>query len=153
MGARRVVVGEGPGHQRDTELVVHASGLEPQLADRAIEFIDLNRDEVRKVRLKADYSGLRELWLPRTVLLNFCFFVRCDDFLCRLREVMQLIEASPGDSENSHKGGPSGFCDLITVGVWDLVNEPMGPQHAEFPADGSGAPSPLRWNLRRCAVE
>lgn len=68
MGARRVVVGEGPGHQRDTELVVHASGLEAQLADRGIEFIDLNRDEVRKVRLKADYSGLRELWLPRTVL-------------------------------------------------------------------------------------
>jgi uncharacterized protein (DUF362 family) len=26
LGASRVLVGEGPGHQRDTELVVHAAG-------------------------------------------------------------------------------------------------------------------------------
>lgn len=68
MGARRVVVGDGPGHQRDTELVVRSTGLEQQLAERGIEFIDLNRDEVRKVKLRANYSGLRELWLPLTVL-------------------------------------------------------------------------------------
>jgi uncharacterized protein (DUF362 family) len=70
MGARRVVVGDGPGHQRDTELVVRATGLERQLAERGIEFIDLNRDEVRKVKLRANFSGLRELWLPRTVLAS-----------------------------------------------------------------------------------
>lgn len=70
MGALRVVVGEGPGHQRDTELLIHATGLEPQLAERGIEFIDLNRDEVRKVKLRANYSGLHELWLPRTVLTS-----------------------------------------------------------------------------------
>lgn len=68
MGARRVVVGDGPGHQRDTELVVRSTGLEQQLAERGIEFIDLNRDEVGKVELRANYSGLRELWFPRTVL-------------------------------------------------------------------------------------
>src|SRR3981081_1588068 len=28
----RVVIGEGPGHQRDTELVVQAAGLKPHLA-------------------------------------------------------------------------------------------------------------------------
>jgi uncharacterized protein (DUF362 family) len=68
LGASRVVIGEGPGHQRDTELVVHAVGLKPHLADRQIEFVDLNRDELARVRLKADFSGLGELWLPRTVL-------------------------------------------------------------------------------------
>src|SRR6201988_3102742 len=68
LGAARVVVGEGPGHQRDTELVVQAANLKPHLADRRIDFVDLNRDELARVKLKADYSGLGELWLPRTVL-------------------------------------------------------------------------------------
>ena len=68
LGATRVVIGEGPGHQRDTELVVQAAGLKPHLADRQIEFVDLNRDELARVKLKANYSGLGELWLPRTVL-------------------------------------------------------------------------------------
>jgi len=68
LGAARVVIGEGPGHQRDTELVVQAAGLKPHLSERQIEFADLNRDELRKVKLKANYSGLRELWLPRSIL-------------------------------------------------------------------------------------
>lgn len=68
LGASHVVIGEGPGHQRDTELVVHAVGLEQILQDRRITFADLNRDELRKAQLKADYSGLRELWFPVTAL-------------------------------------------------------------------------------------
>jgi uncharacterized protein (DUF362 family) len=70
LGARHVVVGEGPGHQRDTELVIDAAGLRPMLREKRIEFADLNRDELRRVRLKARYSGLGELWLPREVLAS-----------------------------------------------------------------------------------
>ena len=70
LGARRVVIGEGPGHQRDTELVVDAAGLRPVLNEKRIEFVDLNRDEVCRVRLKASYSALGELWLPRNVLAS-----------------------------------------------------------------------------------
>ena len=70
LGAVQVTIGEGPGHQRDTELVVHAAGLEPQLKERQIEFVDLNRDELRRVKLRANYSGLHELWLPRAVLAS-----------------------------------------------------------------------------------
>ena len=70
LGARRVVIGEGPGHQRDTELVVDAAGLRPILREKRIEFADLNRGELSKVRLKANYSGLGELWVPREVLAS-----------------------------------------------------------------------------------
>jgi uncharacterized protein (DUF362 family) len=70
LGAARVVIGEGPGHQRDTELVIQAAGLKPHLAERHIKFVDLNRDELRKVKLKAKYSGIGELWLPRAVLAS-----------------------------------------------------------------------------------
>jgi uncharacterized protein (DUF362 family) len=70
LGASRVVVGEGPGHQRDTELVMHAAGIEHILSEPTIQFVDLNRDEVVRVPLKANYSGLGELWLPRSVLAS-----------------------------------------------------------------------------------
>lgn len=70
LGARRVVVGEGPGHQRDTELVVASAGLRPVLREKRIQFVDLNRAELRKVTLQARYSGLSELWLPCEVLAS-----------------------------------------------------------------------------------
>ena len=68
LGASRVVVGEGPGHERDTEMVVSETGLEQELEDRAIAFVDLNRDELVRTKTKADYSGLGRVWLPRTAL-------------------------------------------------------------------------------------
>jgi len=67
LGARSVVVGEGPGHQRDTEWVTSAARLPEQLSDK-IQFVDLNRDELRQVRLKAYYTGVDSLWLPVSVL-------------------------------------------------------------------------------------
>ncbi len=68
LGARSVVVAEGPGHQRDTYLVLAESGLEGQLRRQKLAFVDLNRDELIKVATRANYSGLDHLWLPRTVL-------------------------------------------------------------------------------------
>jgi len=68
LGAGRVIVAEGPGHQRDTYLALVESGLDEQLRLRHVQFIDLNRDGVVRVPTKSDYSGLGHLWLPRTVL-------------------------------------------------------------------------------------
>lgn len=70
LGASRVLVGEGPGHQRDTYLVLAESGLENQLRGQRIKFVDLNRDELCKVQTRATYTGLDHLWLPRTVLAS-----------------------------------------------------------------------------------
>jgi uncharacterized protein (DUF362 family) len=68
LGARSVVVAEGPGHQRDTYLVLAESGLGAQLHRQRLAFVDLNRDELIKVATRANYTGLDHLWLPRTVL-------------------------------------------------------------------------------------
>jgi len=68
LGAKSVVVGEGPGHQRDTYLVLVESGLDAQLRSQGIKFVDLNRDELVKVATRANFTGLDHLWLPRTVL-------------------------------------------------------------------------------------
>jgi uncharacterized protein (DUF362 family) len=70
LGAKSVVVGEGPRHQRDTYLVLAESGLATQLRSQEIIFVDLNRDELFKVPLRATYTGLQHLWLPRTVLAS-----------------------------------------------------------------------------------
>jgi uncharacterized protein (DUF362 family) len=70
LGARSVIVAEGPGHQRDTYLVLAESGLEAQLRRQKLTFVDLNRDELRKVATRANYTGLDHLWLPRTVLTS-----------------------------------------------------------------------------------
>jgi uncharacterized protein (DUF362 family) len=70
LGARNVVVAEGPGHQRDTYLVLVESGLEAQLRRQRLAFVDLNRDELIKVATRANYTGLDHLWLPRTVLAS-----------------------------------------------------------------------------------
>ncbi len=69
-GAASVIVAEGPGHHRDTELLVYETGLRDQLVHRKISFVDLNRDELVKTKLQANYSGLGHLWLPRTVLAS-----------------------------------------------------------------------------------
>ncbi|MGH9434718.1 MAG: DUF362 domain-containing protein, partial [Terriglobia bacterium] len=68
LGAAKVTIGEGPGHQRDTQLILSETGFGSVLKDLGVEFVDLNRDDVTKVRLRADYSGLHALWLPRTVM-------------------------------------------------------------------------------------
>ena len=68
LGAKGVLVAEGPGHQRDTQYVLSESGYADLLRNHAIPFVDLNRDELVRTRLRASYTGMKSLWLPRTVL-------------------------------------------------------------------------------------
>jgi uncharacterized protein (DUF362 family) len=68
LGAKSVFVAEGPGHQRDAQLVLSQSGYEDSLRGGKIGFVDLNRDELVRTPLRARYTGLKQLWLPRTVL-------------------------------------------------------------------------------------
>jgi uncharacterized protein (DUF362 family) len=68
LGAKSVVVAEGPGHQRDTQLVLSQSGYQQSLKEEKIRFVDLNRDELIRTPLRSRYMGMKDLWLPRTVL-------------------------------------------------------------------------------------
>jgi uncharacterized protein (DUF362 family) len=68
LGAKSVTIGEGPGHQRDTELVLSESGFADQLHGQKLAFVDLNRDELVKTQLLATYTQMGHLWLPRTIL-------------------------------------------------------------------------------------
>jgi len=68
LGARSVLVGEGPGHERDTEAIVETICLRDFLTPLPGKFIDLNVDDVRSVPTRTRASKLKELHLPRSVL-------------------------------------------------------------------------------------
>jgi uncharacterized protein (DUF362 family) len=66
-GARRVIVAEGPGHCRDSQLVLDQSGLGDVLADSRLEFVDLNHDDIVLVPNGLGRTKLRHLALPATL--------------------------------------------------------------------------------------
>ena len=66
-GAASVAVGEGPGHRRDIEYLLVASGLFDLLREMKIRFVDLNQDDLETVPLRSWFTGLRALSLPRAL--------------------------------------------------------------------------------------
>jgi uncharacterized protein (DUF362 family) len=68
LGAREVVVAEGPGHRRDNEYLLTASGLWDILRERHVEYLDLNFDDTRSIRTGSRFTQLGQLALPQTVL-------------------------------------------------------------------------------------
>ena len=59
---------EGPGHRRDTEHLMAASGLFRTLKDLGARYVDLNHDDVREVTLRSRFTELGRLHLPETIL-------------------------------------------------------------------------------------
>jgi uncharacterized protein (DUF362 family) len=67
LGAASVVVAEGSGHQRDSQLVLEESGLADVLEQNRLRFIDLNIDAVVEERNRGDASGLKHFYFPEEV--------------------------------------------------------------------------------------
>src|SRR5438105_10324307 len=67
LGAASILVGEGPGHRRDTEYVVSRSGLSGHLREVGAGFVDLNTDRISATNLHSYYSKLGSIWLPASV--------------------------------------------------------------------------------------
>jgi uncharacterized protein (DUF362 family) len=68
LGATRVLIGEGPALDRDTEAVLESVRLREFVGPLARTFVDLNADDVTRVVLRTRASRLKELFLPKTVL-------------------------------------------------------------------------------------
>ncbi|HET7212232.1 MAG TPA: DUF362 domain-containing protein [Terriglobia bacterium] len=68
LGAKSVVVAEGPGHERDTEGILEELRLRDYLGPLEQVFVDLNTDEVSQVGTRTHASRLKSLSLPRTIL-------------------------------------------------------------------------------------
>ncbi|HZP01083.1 MAG TPA: DUF362 domain-containing protein [Terriglobia bacterium] len=68
LGAKTVLVAEGPGHERDTEGIIETIRLRDYVGPLGRTFIDLNIDNVHRVATATRASRLKELYLPQTVL-------------------------------------------------------------------------------------
>jgi len=68
LDAREVVVAEGPGHRRDNEYLLGASGLQAVLAEHRARYVDLNSDDVTPLPLLSRFTRLGRLYFPQAVL-------------------------------------------------------------------------------------
>ncbi len=66
-GAAEVIVAEGPGHWRNVEYLVSASGLGDVLRHYKVPFVDLNHDEPVKTLNLGRLTRLDYLYLARTI--------------------------------------------------------------------------------------
>lgn len=67
LDAAEVIVGEGQGHIRDSWYVLEQSGLQSQLDDTKLSFIDLNVDRVFTAKNAGGRMKERKLYLPQTL--------------------------------------------------------------------------------------
>ncbi len=67
LGAGRVIVGEAPGHSRDTMRVMEEVGLMDILSEDHIPFVDLNYDDTYSLPNAGKYSPLKKFSLPVTL--------------------------------------------------------------------------------------
>jgi uncharacterized protein (DUF362 family) len=67
LGAREVIVAEGPGHRRDNEYLLTASGLYDVVREHRVRYVDLNNDDVRLTQLKSSFTHFKQLYLPETL--------------------------------------------------------------------------------------
>jgi uncharacterized protein (DUF362 family) len=63
-----VIVGEGPGHVRDTEMALLESRMSEALDEAELAFTDLNYEEVRFVSNAGKASKLEGFYFPRSVV-------------------------------------------------------------------------------------
>lgn len=67
LGAAEVIVAEGPGHRRDNEYLLSASGLYEVVKEHRIRYVDLNSDDVRVTPLRSNFTNFGKLYLPQTL--------------------------------------------------------------------------------------
>jgi len=69
LGAREVIIAEGPGHRRDTEAVWKKAGYFDLKNELDIPLIDLNYDDLRIIKTVSYKDSLiKNLYLPKTIL-------------------------------------------------------------------------------------
>ena len=68
LGAAQVTIAEGPGHRRNTLDLADAAGYFRTVPGFEDKFVDLNLDEVTRVRPEQQFSRIKKLYLPNHVL-------------------------------------------------------------------------------------
>jgi uncharacterized protein (DUF362 family) len=68
LGAREIIVAEGPGHFRDTDYLLEATGIGAVCSKAGLPFVDLNLDELEKMDNPDGFMRMKQIFLPKTVV-------------------------------------------------------------------------------------
>lgn len=68
LGASKIIIGEGPGHMRDTEFLLNSTGIGQACKKLGFQFTDLNLDDIDKIENKDGFAKIPEFFLPKTLL-------------------------------------------------------------------------------------
>jgi uncharacterized protein (DUF362 family) len=68
LGAKEIIVAEGPGHMRDTEMLLKKSGLGEMISKLGVPFVDLNLDDLETVAIVDSFTGLKTVYMPKTIM-------------------------------------------------------------------------------------
>jgi uncharacterized protein (DUF362 family) len=68
MGAAKVRIAEGPGHRRNTLDLAEAAGYFSLVPNFEDNFVDLNLDEVTRIRPRRQFSRMEKIYLPNHAL-------------------------------------------------------------------------------------
>lgn len=68
LGAKEIIIGEGPGHMRDTEFLLEASGIGAMCSKHKLRYVDLNLDELEKVDNVEGFTKMKQFYLPKTIM-------------------------------------------------------------------------------------
>jgi uncharacterized protein (DUF362 family) len=69
LGAREILLAEGPPQNRDSEWLFQQCGFEAMARHRSVPLIDLNYDNIRSIKnVNPRATLLRDLYLPETIL-------------------------------------------------------------------------------------
>jgi len=72
LGAKHIVVGEGPAHNRETERLLRESGHGELYKKLGVKFVDLNLDDLEMVDSPNGFAKIDKWYLPRTAVKADC---------------------------------------------------------------------------------
>jgi uncharacterized protein (DUF362 family) len=73
LGAKEITIAEGPGHMRDTEFLLQATGLGAMCKKLGLPFYDLNLDDLVEVQNTDGFSKFTSIWLPKKAVETDAF--------------------------------------------------------------------------------
>src|SRR5690242_5826485 len=127
MGAAEVRIAEGPGHRRNTLDLADAAGYFHTVPDFEKSFVDLNLDEVTRVRPERQFSRIKKLYLPNSAL-------RADLLVSMAKMKTHHWAGATLSMKNLFGTVPSGIYGWPkNVLHWAGIDESIADLHAAFP--------------------
>lgn len=68
LGAKEIVVADGPAEFRDTEYLLKATGIGPMCSKLGVEFLDLNTDSLIGVDNTHGFAPIKKFLMPKSVM-------------------------------------------------------------------------------------